>query len=210
LIGVFARPEHPLALFLDDLQWLDAATLTLLADLVTRPGVASLLLVGAYRDTEVSPSHPLMRTLAAIRAAGAHVHDMVLAPLSLAEVSQLVGDALRCGAERGESLARLVHEKTGGKPFFAIQFLMMLGDELLLTYDARAGGWTWDVNRIRAKGYTDNVVDLMVGRLNRLGDQTREALKELACLGNTGEIATLKVLHGDSEQAAQSGLWEAV
>jgi PAS domain S-box-containing protein len=210
LIGVFARPEHPLALFLDDLQWLDAATLTFLADLVTRPEVGSLLLVGAYRDNEVSPSHPLMRTLCAIREAGAPVHDIVLAPLSLAEVGRLVADALRCPAERAEPLAQLVHERTGGNPFFAIQFLMMLGDEKLLTYDARRGDWTWDVNRIRAKGYTDNVVELMVGKLNRLSDETREALKELACLGNAAEIATLKVVHGQSEHAVHGGLWEAV
>jgi PAS domain S-box-containing protein len=210
LIGVFARPEHPLALFLDDLQWLDAATLTLLADLITRPEVGSLLLVGAYRDNEVSPSHPLMRTLGAIREAGAPVQDIVLAPLSLEDVGRLVADTLHCGAERAVPLAQLVHQKTGGNPFFAIQFLMMLGDELLLTYDTHARDWTWDVNRIRAKGYTDNVVDLMVGRLNRLSDETREALKELACLGNAAEIATLKVLHGHSEQAASSGLWEAV
>jgi PAS domain S-box-containing protein len=210
LIGVFARPEHPLALFLDDLQWLDAATLALLADLVTRPEVGSLLLVGAYRDNEVSPSHPLMQALGAIRQAGAPVQDIVLAPLSLEEVGRLVADTLHCGAERAEPLAKLVHEKTGGNPFFAIQFLMMLGDELLLTYDTRAGEWTWDVHRIRAKGYTDNVVDLMVGRLNRLSDQTREALKELACLGNAAEIATLELLHGHSEQATTSGLWEAV
>src|ERR1700690_947235 len=159
LIGVFARPEHPLALFLDDLQWLDAATLTLLADLVPGPEVGSLLLVGAYRDNEVSPSHPLMRTLGAIREAGAPAHDIVLAPLSVAEVGRLVADALHCQAERAEPLAQLVHEKTGGNPFFAIQFLLMLGDELLLTYEVREGGWAWDVNRIRAKGYTDNVGD---------------------------------------------------
>ena len=210
LIGVFARPEHPLALFLDDLQWLDAATLTLLADLVTRPEVGSLLLVGAYRDNEVSPAHPLMQTLAAIREARVPVHDIALAPLSLEEVGRLVADTLHCEAERAEPLAQLVHEKTGGNPFFAIQFLMILGDELLLTYDTRAGHWTWDVHLIRAKGYTDNVVDLMVGRLKRLNDETREALKELACLGNAAEIATLKLLHGHSEQAAHSGLWEAV
>jgi PAS domain S-box-containing protein len=209
-IGVFARPEHPLALFLDDLQWLDPATLMLLADLVTRPEVGSLLLVGAYRDNEVSSSHPLMQTLGAIREAGAPVHDIVLTPLSLDEVGRLVADTLHCGAKRAEPLAQLVHEKTGGNPFFAIQFLMMLGDELLLTYDTRAGDWTWDVNRIQAKGYTDNVVDLLVGRLNRLSDQTRGALTELACLGNTVEIATLKPVHGHSEQATNSSLWEAV
>jgi PAS domain S-box-containing protein len=210
LIGAFARPEHPLALFLDDLQWLDAATLMLLADLVTRHEVGSLLLVGAYRDNEVGPTHPLMQTLTAIREAGTPVHDIILAPLSLEEVSRLVTDTLHCEAERAEPLALLVHEKTGGNPFFAIQFLMMLGDEQLLTYDSQGAEWTWDVHSIRAKGYTDNVVDLMVGRLNRLGDQTREALKELACLGNAVEVTTLMVLHGQSEQAAHSGLREAV
>jgi predicted ATPase/signal transduction histidine kinase len=210
LIGVFARPEHPLALFLDDLQWLDAATLTLLADLVTRPDVGSLLLVGAYRDNEVGPSHPLMRTLGAIRGAGTPVHHTVLAPLSIAEVGQLVADTLHCGAERAESLAQLVHERTAGNPFFAIQFLLMLGDEQLLTYDAHGGGWTWDVSRIRAKSYTENVVELMVGKMNRLSDETREALKELACLGNAAETATLKVVRAQSEQEVHDGLWEAV
>jgi predicted ATPase len=209
-LGVFARPEHPLALFLDDLQWLDAATLALLEDLVTRPEVGSLLLVGAYRDNEVSAAHPLMRTLTAIRKAGAPVHDIVLAPLSLAEVGRLVADTLHCGAERGMPLARLVHEKTSGNPFFAIQFLMTLGEEKLLSYDARRGGWTWDVSRIRGKGYTDNVVELMVGKLNRLSDDTRAALKVLACLGNATELATLKMVHGQSEQALESGLWEGV
>jgi serine/threonine protein kinase len=113
LIGVFARPEHPLALFLDDLQWLDAATLDLLEHLITHSEVRHLLLVGAYRDNEVAPSHPLIRTLAAIHAAGAPVHEVVLAPLGLDDVSRLVADALRCDLERAQPLARLVHEKTG-------------------------------------------------------------------------------------------------
>ncbi len=109
-----------------------------LADLVTRPEVGSLLLVGAYRDNEISPSHPLMRTLTAIREAGAPVHGIVLAPLSLAEVGRLVADALHCEVERAEPLARRVHERTGGNPFFAIQFLMMLDDEKLVTRSHRA------------------------------------------------------------------------
>ena len=69
-IGVFARPEHPLALFLDDLQWLDAATLDFLEDLLLQQDLAHLLVVGAYRDNEVDSTHPLMRKLSAIRQAG--------------------------------------------------------------------------------------------------------------------------------------------
>jgi len=128
-LGVFARREHPLALFLDDLQWLDAATLDLLEHLVTHSEVRHLLLVGAYRDNEVSPSHPLLRTLEAIRKAGAPVREILLAPLELDDVGQLIADAMHCEPERVRALAQLVQEKTGGNPFFAIQFFTALTEE---------------------------------------------------------------------------------
>ena len=209
-LGVFARPEHPLALFLDDLQWLDAATLDLLEDLVTHPEVRHLLLVGAYRDNEVSPSHPLMRTLEAIREAGARVQEIVLAPLGLDDVGSLVSDALHCEAERVTPLAQVVHEKTAGNPFFAIQFISALAEEALLTFDYGGAQWSWDLSRIHAKGYTDNVVDLMVGKLNRLPVETQKALQELACLGNSAEITTISIVRGTSEEEVHSDLWEAV
>jgi predicted ATPase len=144
-LGVFARPEHPLALFLDDLQWLDAATL------VTHPEVRHLLLVGAYRDNEVSPSHPLRRTLEAIRKADARVHEIVLALLELDDVGRLIADALHCEPERARPLAELVQEKTGGNPFFAIQFFIALADEGLLAFDPVTRAWRWDIDRIRTK-----------------------------------------------------------
>ena len=122
-IGVFARPEHPLALFLDDLQWLDAATLDLLEDLLTRSDLQHLMLIGAYRDNEVDAAHPLMRKLDAIKTAGGTVAEITLAPLAREHLGQLIADALRCEPERAAPLAQLVHEKTGGNPFFAIQFL---------------------------------------------------------------------------------------
>ena len=167
-LGAFARPEHPLALFLDDLQWLDTATLELLERLVTDPDVRHVLLIGAYRDNEVSSSHPLMRTLAAIRDAGARAQEIVLAPLGLDDVERLVADALHCGPDSAGPLALLVHEKTGGNPFFAIQFLTALAEEGLLRFDRGAAAWIWDLDRIRAKGYSANVVDLMLGKLRRL------------------------------------------
>jgi hypothetical protein len=111
-LGVFAHKEHPLALFLDDLQWLDSATLDLLEHLVTHSEVRHLLLVGAYRDNEVGPSHPLMRTLEAIRDTDARVHEIVLAPLGLGDVGRLIADALHCTPERAQTLAELVAEKT--------------------------------------------------------------------------------------------------
>jgi PAS domain S-box-containing protein len=209
-LGVFARKEHPLALFLDDLQWLDAATLDLIENLVTQSDVRYLLLVGAYRDNEVGPAHPLLRTLEAIRAVDARVHEIVLAPLELDDVGRLIADALHCEPERTRSLAELVQEKTGGNPFFAIQFFTALADEGLLAFDPVVPAWRWDMERIRAKSYTDNVVDLMAGKLGRFSATTQAALKKLACLGNSAEIATLSLVHGETEEAMHAALWEAV
>ncbi len=118
LLGVFARPEHPLALFLDDLQWLDAATLDLLEHLVTHPEVRHLLLIGAYRDNEVGPAHPLRPTLD--RIGGAGVRKIVLGPLTPDDIGQLIAGSLHCEREIARPLAQLVHEKTDGNPFFAI------------------------------------------------------------------------------------------
>jgi PAS domain S-box-containing protein len=208
-LGAFARPEHPLALFLDDLQWLDAATLDLLEHLITDRNVRHLMLVGAYRDNEVSSSHPLTRTLAAIREAGAWMQEIVLSPLGLDDVGRLVADALHCDEDSGHPLAQLVYEQTGGNPFFAIQFLTALAEEGLLWLDPDAAAWIWDLARIRAKGYTDNVVDLMVGKLKRLSGATQTALQQLACLGNVVEVATLSQVFADSEEEIHTSLLEA-
>jgi PAS domain S-box-containing protein len=208
-LSAFARPGHPLALFLDDLQWLDAATLELLEHLITDPDVHHLMLVGAYRDNEVSASHPLMRTLEAIRKTGARVQEIVLATLGLEDVGRLVSDALHCERDAAHALAQLVYEKTGGNPFFAIQFLRALAEEGLLRLEPDASAWIWDLARIRAHGYTDNVVDLMVGKLKRLSDTTQEALRQLACLGNVVEIATLSMVFEESAEEIHTALHEA-
>ena len=209
-IGVFARPEHPLALFLDDLQWLDAATLDLFEDLLTRSDLKHLMLIGAYRDNEVDGAHPLMRKLDAIRQAGGQVQEIRLAPLTRDDLRQMIVDVLRCEPERAAPLAQLVHEKTGGNPFFALQFVSALAEEGLLRFDHDAAGWCWDLNRIHAKGYTDNVVDLMVGKLTRLPVETQAALQQLACLGNVAEVMMLSIVLGKSNEDVHSDFWDAV
>jgi len=209
-IGVLARPERPLALFLDDLQWLDAATLNLLEDILIHPDVHHLMLIGAYRNNEVTADHPLMRKLGVIKTAGGRVTEITLGPLAREHLGQLIADALRCESERAAPLAELVHEKTGGNPFFAIQFLSSLAEEGMLTFDHAAGRWSWTLDRIRAKGYTDNVVDLMVGKLSRLPSESRKALQKLACLGNSVEVAILSIAYGTSEEEVDSDLSEAV
>ncbi len=208
-IGVFARPDHPLALFLDDLQWLDAATLDLLEDLLTRSDLQHLMLIGAFRDNEIDAMHPLVRKLEAVKKAGARIEEITLAPLASEHLAQLIADALRCEPERSAPLAQLVYEKSGGNPFFALQFMSELAAEGLLTFDHDAARWSWDLDRIHAKGYTDNVVDLMVGKLTRLPVETLAALQHLACLG-VAEITMLSIVHGTSGEEIHSDLWEAV
>ncbi|RUL78820.1 trifunctional serine/threonine-protein kinase/ATP-binding protein/sensor histidine kinase [Dyella choica] len=209
-IGVFARADHPLALFLDDLQWLDAATLDLLEDLLTRSDLQHLMLVGAYRNNEVTAVHPLMHKLKSIRDAGGKVSEIALAPLRQAHLRQLLADALRCEPAHAAPLAQLVHQKTGGNPFFAIQFLSSLADEGMLIVDHDAACWCWDLGHIHAKGYTDNVVDLMVAKLARLPGETQNALQQLACLGNGAETTTLSLVLGMTEEQVHAALWPAV
>ncbi|ANB77583.1 histidine kinase [Paraburkholderia phytofirmans OLGA172] len=209
-VGVFARKEHPLALFLDDLQWLDAATLRLLEELTSHPDARYLLLIGAFRGNEVGPSHPLTHTLDTIRGAGTIVRDIVLTPLSIDDLLELVADTLHCDHAVAMPLARLLHDKTLGNPFFAIQFLNSLCDEHLLSFDAQDARWNWNLASIEARGFSDNVVDLMVEKLKRLRPATLEALKDLACLGTTAGIAALSIAREKTNDEIRKDLWESV
>src|ERR1700688_4075692 len=138
--------------------------------------------------------HPLARKLETLKNAGARIEEITLAPLGCDHVAQLIADTLRCEPERAVLLAQLVHEKSGGNPFFALQFLSALVEERLLTFDHDAARWSWDLQRIHAKGYTDNVVDLMVMKLGGLPIDTRKALQHLACLGNAADAALLAMV----------------
>jgi PAS domain S-box-containing protein len=209
-IGVFARPEHPLALFLDDLQWLDGATLNLLEGLLIRSELQHFMLIGAYRDNEVDAAHPLSRKLEAIKNAGGKIEAITLAPLTPEQLGELIADALRCESERATMLAQLVHEKTAGNPFFVIQFLHALAEEGLLRVNHDAACWAWDIDRIHAKAYTDNVVDLMVGKLARLPAETQQALQQLAYLGNVAAVAMLSIVLQMSEEQVHAAFWPAV
>lgn len=209
-IGVFARSEHPLALFLDDLQWADAATLDLVEDLLTRADLQYLMLIGSFRDNEVTAAHPLRHRLEAIKNAGANVQQIILAPLAGEHISHLISDALGCDLQRAAPLAHLIHDKTAGNPFFVNQFLQVLAAEGLVRFDHDAGCWCWDLDRIHAKGHTDNVVDLMIAKLAQLPADTQNTLQQLASLGNFVETTTLSIVLERSEQQVHAALWEAV
>src|SRR6202040_3939310 len=145
-----------------------------------------------------------------IREAGGSVRKIRLAPLTGKDLERLVADTLLCARDRAAPLARLVHEKTGGNPFFAIQFLTALNEDGLLAFDPVAPAWRWDIDRIHARNYTDNVADLLVEKMKRLSVSTQEAMKQLACLGNSADVATLTLVYEETEKAVHVALWEAV
>ena len=200
LIGAFAAAEHPLALFLDDLQWADAASLALLDELLTGGDTRHVLVIGAYRDAEVGADHPLARAIERLPARGARVQTIELAPLPADELARLVAGTLHATAAEAAPLARLILEKTAGNPFFAIQLLSALHREGAIWFERSTERWRWDTERIRAAGYTDNVIELMRDRLGALPAETQHALEVAACIGSTVERSLLEaVLGGDPE-----------
>jgi len=209
-LGAFSRREHPVVLFLDDLQWVEGASLELLRDVLAHGDTRHLLVICAYRSNEVSPSHPLLRTVDLIKREGAAVGTLVLPPLSREHVLGLVADAVRRTPVEAQALAELVHGKTSGNPFFVIQFLNSLDQDHLLRFDSGRQSWRWDLAEIRARGFTDNVVDLMVDRLRKLRPSAREALELAACVGNTFDVETFAYIREHSEERTRGELWEAV
>ncbi|MDY7232153.1 trifunctional serine/threonine-protein kinase/ATP-binding protein/sensor histidine kinase [Hyalangium rubrum] len=194
LLGVFARAGRPLVLFLDDLQWADLASLKLLQTLVTHPDTPAHLLIGAYRDNEVSASHPLAMMLEEARKAGGRSTAVHLEPLSLTHTRMLVAEALPGAAPTLVApLAELLQEKTGGNPFFLLQLFQTLHQEGLVTRGAQ-GDWRWDAEAVRAREYSDNVVDFMAVRLRQLPDPTQQLLHRAACVGNTFALETLSLV----------------
>ena len=209
-VGAVAQEDHPLVLFVDDLQWVDPATLRLLERLAASTEVSHLLLVAAYRDDELTPGHPLALGLESIRKSGGAVVEIGVPPLTLIEVAAILADALHRDAAQVAELAALVQEKTGGNPFFTIQFLQTLANEGLLKFDPLARAWKWDVERIRAKGYTDNVGILMLGKLRQLPSDARSAVGFLACLGHRAETAFLAAASGMSRERVHDALAPAL
>ncbi|WP_437947961.1 AAA family ATPase [Sorangium sp. So ce296] len=210
-VGVFAGPEHPLVVFLDDMQWADSASLKLVQRLTTGPEELHLLVVGAYRDNEVDAGHPLQLAMKEIERAGARMSSIAVGPLAGPDVVALVTDALRAARGEAEPLATVLLERTHGNPFFLIQFLHALHEEGLLRFDPQSGSFRCDVGEVRRqKGSTDNVIDLMVRRLRRLPERTRATLTLAACIGNLFHLSTLAVVTGRSRAEIAADLWEAV
>ncbi|MBD1914757.1 MULTISPECIES: hybrid sensor histidine kinase/response regulator [Cyanophyceae] len=209
-IGVFSQPEHPLVIFLDDLQWADLPSLKLIELLVTNPESQYLLLLGAYRDNEVNLAHPLMHTLEQIQVAGATVRSLVLQPLGLLQVTQLVADTLHNGAAQAQSLAQLIFKKTQGNPFFVTQILKSLHQDGLLWFDFDQGQWRWDEAVSQSVEITENVVELMVNQIQKLSAKTQQVLKLAACIGDKFSLDVLAIVNEASQTETATDLWEAL
>ncbi|HZF54169.1 MAG TPA: AAA family ATPase [Polyangiaceae bacterium] len=209
-LQVFCAPEHPLVIFLDDLQWADLASLKLLQLSLTRTDVRHLLVIGAYRDNEVDAAHPLVTTLNELRRAGTSVRTLTLGPLELQHVTQMLATMLDRSPTEVEPLARLVREKTQGNPFFLNQLVKALHKERLLTFDASSGSWRWDLEGTREVAATSNVVEFMVGKIKRLGERTQRALRLAACIGHRFDLNTLAVIHERSQAEVAESLWQAL
>lgn len=209
-IRVFSGSEHPLVIFLDDLQWADSASLKLIELMMTDSETEYLFLIGAYRDTEVDAAHPLLATVESLAKEGATIHQFVLGPLSPRHVAQLTSETLRSRREAVAPLAELVGQRTGGNPFFAKEFLKSLHAEGLLQFDPEHAQWLWDLKTIRATGITDNAVDLIAGRIQKLKHRTQQLLKLAACIGNQFELDTLAIVYERSGKETVHALAEAV
>ncbi|MEH2059977.1 MAG: AAA family ATPase [Nostoc sp.] len=221
-IQVFTQKEHPLVIFLDDLQWADSATLNLIQLLITDTDSKYLLFIGAYRDNEVSPAHPLIQKIEEIKNSGTVVNNLVLEALNLDNVTQLVAETLQeTELNQDEEtkvfhkeiikLADLICNKTGGNPFFITQLIQAIHQENLLIFDFSNTKWQWSIEDIQAIGITDkNVVELVASRVEKLPKFTQDILKLAACVGDRFSLDVLSIVNEKSPSLTANELHSAL
>ncbi|OYD86501.1 hypothetical protein CDG77_34835, partial [Nostoc sp. 'Peltigera membranacea cyanobiont' 213] len=209
-IKVFTTIEHPLVMFLDDLQWADSASLNLMQLLMNESESGYLLAIGAYRDNEVSPAHPLMLTLDAVAKANATINTITLHSLSQGSLNKLVADTLNCNILSAQALTELIALKTKGNPFFATQFLKALYQDGLIQFDFKLGHWQCDLAEIRTVAISDDVVEFMASQLQKLPNYTQDILKLAACIGAQFDLNTLAIVSEQSESDTAVALWKAL
>ncbi|MGD1703186.1 trifunctional serine/threonine-protein kinase/ATP-binding protein/sensor histidine kinase [Dapis sp. BLCC M229] len=209
-IAVFTTKEHPLVMFLDDLQWADSASLNLMKVLIGDNDTGYLLLLGAYRDNEVFPAHPLMLTLAELEKQQAAISTITLAPLTQHHINRLVAETLSCTMELAVPLTKLIYGKTQGNPFFSTQFLKGLYEDELIVFNRNLGSWQCDLIKVQDAYLTGDVVEFMAGRLQKLPVETQEVLKLAACIGNQFDLETLAIVRDSGLEEVASELWSAL
>jgi PAS domain S-box-containing protein len=206
-IQVFATPEHPLVMFLDDLQWADSSSLRLMQLLMQ--DTKQLLMLGAYRDNEVSPVHPLMMTISEMIKTGLTVSTITLQALSQADIHQWISDTLICDLPSALPLTELVYQKTAGNPFFSVQLLKALYEEKSITFNWALQNWHCDIAKARLT-HADDVVEFMASQLQKLPLETQDVLKVAACIGAQFDLQTLAIASQQSPESAAMALWQAL
>ncbi|MEM9539160.1 MAG: AAA family ATPase [Cyanobacteria bacterium P01_E01_bin.42] len=209
-ISVFTTKKHPLTLFLDDLQWADSASLNLLKVLIGGEGTGYLLLLGAYRDNEVFPAHPLVLTLGDLEKQNTTISTITLTPLSVVHINELVAETLSCSGELAKPLTDLIYQKTAGNPFFTTQFLKGLHQDGLIAFNHNLGYWECDLVKVTDAALTDDVVEFMAGRLYKLPEPTQNLLKLAACIGNQFDLDTLAIVCQTPSEEVAANLWSAL
>ena len=200
-VKAIATSEHPLVVFLDDLQWMDGASLRLLPALLTNSAISNLLVIGTYRDSEVDLTHPLSTVTQELQQTNARVELVTLSALSKDQISALLADCLGCTRNDSKSLTDLLYAKTAGNPFFTLQLLSALEGEGLLVFDHERTSWNWDVNAISRIGIADNVIELIAQRVRQLPASTLNTLKRAACLGAKFDLTTLNAAAEEPAEA---------
>jgi predicted ATPase/signal transduction histidine kinase len=209
-VAVLTTEEQPLVLFLDDLQWADTATLNLLEPLLSSSDIRSLFVIGAYRVGQVDETHPLRRIVQALEQQGAPVHQITVTPLKRDDIARLIADTMHCTVLEAADLAQVVLAKTAGNPFITIQFLQALHQDGLITFDVDQSRWVAGIDAIRSASVTENVVELMSRKIDRLGPAARTVLTHAACIGNRFELNTLATVTEQSADETRGYLSEAV
>jgi predicted ATPase/signal transduction histidine kinase/CheY-like chemotaxis protein/tRNA A-37 threonylcarbamoyl transferase component Bud32 len=211
-IKAICQPEHPLVLFIDDLQWADVASLNLLKTIMTVENLqeASLLIIGAYRNNEVNAGHPLRMTLAEIEKEGAEFERITLGNLNQKDVNSLIAETLKLPVNSTQPLTNLVYKKTQGNAFFTTDFLKSLDKEKLIRFDPQQRQWQWEVTEIESKNITDNVVELMAAKIAKLDGATQKVLQLAACIGNSFDLSTLAVIYEKKPEATLKDLLAAM
>ncbi|MEG3857854.1 ATP-binding sensor histidine kinase [Microcoleus sp. herbarium12] len=208
-VQAIVSAEHPLVMFLDDCQWMDAATVKMYEQNCLGK-MPYLLIIVAYRDNEISPTHPFMLANEAIRAGGIPMTAIILEPLAIDCATQLITETLRCAAETATPLANLLLQKTDGNPFFFKQMLRYLHQKGWLRFNQQVAQWQWDLKHIECQDITENVVDLMVNKIQNLSMSTQRILQIAACINNQFNLDMLSVASGQSWNQTAQDLWEAL
>ena len=207
---VFPGVDHPIVLFLDDLQWIDSASLNFLQSLLGSAEMGCLLVIGTYRDNEVLDAHPLLQTLKQLKKTNLSINRLHLTTLQARDLNALIADTLVCSSEQTCTLTQYIFQKTQGNPFFSRQFLQTLQQEGVINFDDRLRAWQWDITEIQALSLTDDVVDFLRRQLLKLSPETQDILKLAACIGNQFTLKTLAIISRLTVVETTQKLWEAL